>query len=213
VARTLARKRKKNVKTNSDEVVTDQIYTSLDPKDKSTHNVFGDSVKQVLELYVEQIGNNLQRQSERNVPQTRFSQGLTKNEHMVKACEEQGILLLLLLFLSSTADSTLLTSDKDELESMGVKRLSNYIGTIEHMILFEEFMKCTSGVTKRDLDTVHTFVCPLMERYKETVDRDKGNQLKIIKFHLMMHVPDDIRRFGLAANFSSGPNEPTQIAL
>jgi hypothetical protein len=46
-----------------------------------------------------------------------------------------------------------------------------------------------------------------MSRFKETVDRQQGNQRKIFKFHLMLHVIDDIRRFGLPPNFSSGPSK------
>lgn len=160
-----------------------------------------------MEKYADVLASDLQHQSERGGARTRFTHGITKNDHMVKACEEQGILFLFMLFLASTAGSSILTDAKDEFKGLGVDRMSTFVGTLEHMILFEEFMKCTTGVKEEELRLVEKFIPPLMQRYKSTIDRQRGNQLKIVKFHLMLHVVDDIRRFGVSANFSSGPSE------
>ena len=183
------------------------VYKSAKNEDKSRLNVFNKKVRKILEEYSSFIGPLLQRQSDRNLPRTRFAQGISRNKTMVKACEEQGVLLIILLFLSSTAGSTILTDAKDEMKILGVDRLSNYIGTIEHMLLFEEFMKYTPGHSSDDLDLVQQFMPPLMHRLKVTVDRQSGNQMKLIKFHLLLHVVDDIRRFGTPQNYSSGPSE------
>ena len=185
----------------------DVVWEPIDQEDQSRLNVFNNKIISIVEDYAEIIGTLLQRQSERNLTRTKFTQGITKNQSMIKACEEQGVLLLLLLFLSSTAGSTVLTDPKDEHKFLGKARMSTFIGTFEHMILFEEFMKSTKLLPERTLRLIEDFIPPLMTRFKNTIDRQEGNQMKIIKFHLMLHVVDDIRRFGLPPNFSTGPSE------
>ena len=210
-AKQATKRGQKNKKNNSKRKEPPQsnetIYEPPATDEQSRLNVFNKLTNDVVEAYAEIMGFHLQRQSERQLPRSKFSQGITKNESMVKACEEQGILLLFMLFLSSTAGSTVLTDAKDALKGMGGERLSNYIGTLEHMILFEEFMKVTNGYDNPTLNMIDDFIPPLMERFKKTVDRQNGNQMRIIKFHLMLHVVDDIRRFGLPSNFSTGPSE------
>ena len=46
-----------------------------------------------------------------------------------------------------------------------------------------------------------------MDKYVATVDRQTGNGMNLIKTHAPLHMPEDIRLFGCAANFDSGPLE------
>lgn len=54
---------------------------------------------------------------------------------------------------------------------------------------------------------LHKFMPLLLNTYKETVNRQVGCQMKIIKFHLPIHFASDIQRFGSMKNFDTGIGE------
>jgi hypothetical protein len=70
-----ARKRKRKqsrLVPDRDSANIESQYNAADKDDKSTRNVFHKQNKEILEAYAAQIGSILQRQSDRNVPRTKF---------------------------------------------------------------------------------------------------------------------------------------------
>ena len=51
------------------------------------------------------------------------------------------------------------------------------------------------------------FLPVFMEKYKNTIKRTKGNGMKIIKFHMMTHLCNDILRLGPPRVFYGGVGE------
>jgi len=51
-----------------------------------------------------------------------------------------------------------------------------------------------------------------MQLFSSVVDRQEGNGNCTVKFHLPMHLIDDIKRFGVPANWDEGIGEHNPIA-
>ena len=46
-----------------------------------------------------------------------------------------------------------------------------------------------------------------MKEYKNTCRRRIGNNMKLVKFHMLLHIIDDIKRLGSPQNTNGGPCE------
>ena len=51
------------------------------------------------------------------------------------------------------------------------------------------------------------FLPTFMEKYKETINRTKGNGMKIVKYHMMPHLCNDILRHGPPRVYYGGVGE------
>jgi hypothetical protein len=89
---------------------------------------------------------------------------------------------------------------------LGEKRSAQYLHLFELMLLLENF--CKSDEQKRSSILLLKQIMPsILETLKNTVDRQSGNRMKIIKFHLPLHFADDMLKFGIMANYDSGIGE------
>ena len=121
---------------------------------------------------------------------------LKKNAH-----EIQGVLLLVALTLVTRFGRT--TMDK----LLGSERAMTWLGTIEQLMMWEEFLKKEDGFNRADMRPIKKFVPAVLDRFKRTINRTHGNALKIIKFHLPLHLVEDILQFGAPENSNTGPSE------
>ncbi len=174
--------------------------------EKSQQSVFSPEMQKKVELVAAHFMRELKHQSEKDLPRTQFAQGITKHDAMLKGCEEQGILLLILLVMSSTAGSATLFCSTNN-PAIDPDIYSRLLGTIEIMVGFEEFLEIKRPLSSNDIANVRIYIPAMLERFKETVDRQTGMGLKIVKFHMILHIIWDILRHGLPANYDSGPGE------
>lgn len=192
---------------NEDQEINDALEQI--PMEESTtsssRHVFSESMCSKVEIIAAHFMNELRHQSLRDLPRTMFAQGITANHSMIKGCEEQGILLLMILVMSCSAGSQIFVGDQRP--QVDIVTYSKVLGTMERMISFEEFLEIKTPLHRRDIDIVSGYIPALMQRYKETVSRTEGMGLKIIKFHMLLHLTDDIKRHGLPSNYDSGPGE------
>lgn len=140
-------------------------------------------------------GRYLQHQSDRELPRTLFNANYVtiakKNAH-----EVAGILIVFLLIFSSTEGENKL--DK----SLGDGRSSSFIHIFELLLMLENFCK-QHNHARRDLLISEKGIPLVMTTIKNTLNRQEGHGMKIIKFHLMVHFSRDILRFGSMRNFDS----------
>ena len=76
------------------------------------------------------------------------------------------------------------------------------------MLQFEKKFKLPSH-KRADIRQAKRIMPKFMELIKRTFDRTDGQGMKIIKFHDLIHIMDDILRFGSHQNYNSGPSEHT----
>ena len=60
---------------------------------------------------------------------------------------------------------------------------------------------------KKSVLQMDLFLPVFMEKYKSTIRRNKGHGLKIIKFHMMKHLCNDILRLGPPRVYYGGVGE------
>jgi hypothetical protein len=84
-------------------------------------------------------GALLSRQSDRNLPRTKFSQGITTDAKL-RGHEESGALLVILLMLSLTRTSFHIVHK----QKLNKERAAAYIHLIESMLMIEQWTKQTT---------------------------------------------------------------------
>ena len=172
----------------------------------STHYVFGEAgdMTTTANKFCHEIGHSLMRQSYRNLPKTHFGNGYLPNPKEMqkdkdasthKRCgnEMPGVILSILLFLlcDSIIDGVRV--------SMGAELWSSWIDLLSVLMLTDHWMK-KSTYTEEELVRTTEFLKAFMNSYKKTVNRTEGRQMRIIKFHLNLHVVDTVRQFGAIRN-------------
>ena len=174
----------------------------------STNYVFPPKDQPVINETCRTIGYKLQRQSDRSLPRTHFPSGYLpklsnkKDQKTSKKCghEMPGVILCLLLFL-------LMDANYHHYEPpMSENDLNAYLQAFEILLLMDQWMKQES-FSQEELTLAGDFIPKMMTSYKAAVDRQTGNGMKIIKFHLMTHVVDTIQRFGAIRNVYGGVGE------
>jgi hypothetical protein len=174
------------------------VYVAPNPDEVTGRFVMSDAMKIEIDVIAKTYGRMLQHQSDRNLPRTYFANGIS-SETKKSAHEQQGVLLLLLIILCSKEGDLF---DK----KMGKPRCGSFIALIEQMLLFEEWIKGHS-YSSSELREVREYIPRLLELYKRVINRQAGVGMNFVKFHLPLHLVDDIVRFGAPANYSSGPGE------
>ena len=154
------------------------------------------------------FGRQLQHQSDRNLPRTYFPKGITPSndkkglmtKKKISAHEEPGVIVLLLLMLCSS------WGDKTLNDLMGGSRLASFIHLFELLLMYEEILK-VHEISRRKAKQLAIYTPLFLDHFKRTVNRYAGMGCNFIKFHLPLHISDDILRNGVCQNSSSGPGE------
>ena len=165
----------------------------------SRRNVFKDTYAKKFDKLTRRYGKYLMHQSNRNLPRTHFYTNYTSTGYK-NASELTGMLIVFLMVFSTKEGEIILDTN------LGEARTSQYIHLFEVMLMLENFCKAE----KHERAMVRSFkkmIPYILYYYKTTLNRQEGNQMKIIKFHLPLHFADDILRFGSMANFDSSIGE------
>jgi len=154
-----------------------------------------------------QYGELYARQSDRDLPKTKFSGGIRKGK--LQAKEYTGILLVLLTAIQCRAGQDLLT-DEDKTASNAAfieeGRYSDWIELLDRLLQWEAWLK-SDEMVRRDVERSFEKHRHLMYQYKKVARRKKGMGLKIFKFHGIMHMSQDIINFGVPSVYDTGPME------
>jgi hypothetical protein len=89
---------------------------------------------------------------------------------------------------------------------MGEEVFSGYLRMMTLLLFVESYLNFEE-YEEYEVLLLQIYLPHFMEQYKDVVDRQSGNGMKIIKFHLMLHLTNEIRRFGAPRNFYSGVGE------
>jgi hypothetical protein len=180
-------------------------------EDKEGNSLFTKTSNPPFEAIAFAISKQLKHQSDRTLPRTHFTQGITENFAKLTGSEETGILLLILLALCTTAADTMFTEDKGNMPTfIGIFRLSQWVGTLERFLQLEQWSKDTEntiGHTERDLKKIEKYIPKLIQRFKDTIERRTGLGTKLVKLHLLMHVVECHRKYGRPDNFNTAYGE------
>ena len=149
------------------------------------------------------IGKLFARQSDRNLPKTQFGNGIQKGKLMGK--EMTGVLLLLAAVLQTSAGKKILKSGKNS-------KFKRDIVYEDWVLLLETLLQWEAYLTQDRMEKKHLPKLEKKNRYvmyliKKVLKRTKGMGLKLVKFHALMHMVDDMTNFGVPMVYDSGSNE------
>jgi hypothetical protein len=160
------------------------------------------SAKEINAL-AQEIGRHLQKQSDRNKPRTKFAHGILKGKLMAK--EYTGVMLVMASMLQSEEGKKMLMSGrKKDMRQTG--RLLDWVLLIETLIQWEAYLNLPrlERIHVQRLKKKHQFLLFLL---KKVGARKTGMGFKVMKFHAVLHLAQDIEMFGVPMVVDTGSNE------
>jgi hypothetical protein len=142
------------------------------------------------------------RKSDRSLPGTSFSNGIRGGGKMM-AKEYRGILLIMLALFRSTKGREIINSYREfKLETSK----DDWILLIELLLEWEAYLNepRMEVYHLRRLQKKHRYLMYLMRKIAK---RSAGMGLKLLKFHLILHLSEDILQFGVPLEFDTAANE------
>ncbi len=141
------------------------------------------------------------RQSDRTMPGTSFTKGIQVGKLMGK--DYRGVLVIILAMVNSTKGRAILQKYRNFKKESD---LDDWILLVETMLEWESYL----NEPRMDLKTVkrlgqkHRYIMYLM---RKVAQRNKGMGLKLTKFHMILHIMDDILEFGVPLEYDTSANE------
>ena len=148
-------------------------------------------------------GKLFSRQSDRTMPGTAFSRGIMAGKLMAK--DYRGVLLIILAIVRSSHGRTLLKRKK-MFRDAHETALDDWILLVELMLEWEAYLNEPRMQVKhvKRLEKKHRYIMYIMRRVAQ---RTKGMGLKLLKFHTILHIWEDIIEFGVPLEFDTSANE------
>ena len=162
-----------------------------------TSSALAEDINALATMY----GKLLTRQSDRTLPSTNFTKGIRKGKLMAKMY--RGVLLIIAAVLRSEKGAALLMKRRKFGKESG---LHDWCLLTELLLEWEAFLNLKQ-MTRRHvirLRKKHRFIMYVM---KSIANRESGMGLKLMKFHAILHLVEDILLYGVPTEFDTGSNE------
>ena len=158
---------------------------------------------QELNSLAQEVGNLLTRQSDRNKPRTKFAKGILKGKLMAK--EFTGVLLVLAAMLQCEKGKDLLSGARRKgFRAEG--QIPDWVLLVETLLQWEAYLNLPKMDRKhvQRLKNKHRYLLYLLKRVG---NRQEGMGFKVVKFHAVLHLAQDILMYGVPMNVDTGSNE------
>jgi hypothetical protein len=154
-----------------------------------------------INALAQQYGDKFARQSERDMPKCKFSQGIQKGKLM--ANEFRGILLVMAAVIRSEKGQTLLRGNKNFSDPRDIE---NWGLLVEMVLEWEAFLN-EPEMTHKHIYALRTKNRYIMYLVKKVTRRNEGMGWKLMKFHVIIHMWLDILLYGVPKEVDTGSNE------
>jgi len=166
-------------------------------------NFVGESaeVAQDINGLAKAYGKIFSHQSDRSFGSTNFSKGIKEGKLMAK--DYRGVLLNMAAVLQSTKGRELLHTKRRFKQD---ESKDDWILLVEMLLEWEAYLN-EPKMFKKDVKRLkekHKYIMYLM---KKVAKRTKGMGLKIMKYHAILHMVDDIQLYGVPLEFDTAANE------
>jgi hypothetical protein len=174
-----------------------------------------------IDSFVSQVREDIRQSVRKEFPTCNFAHGVTTLK-MTTAQEKSGMLMMLVIVSNLTAGKDLLCQSMKEgkqtlSKAIGEQKLNNFRALFEMLLTFEAWMKRDSYWKTSDRQTpkqAYAKIKEMLTMIKVHAPRKEDtNGWNITKFHEMLHVVDDINRFGSPKNTDAGPCESNHKVL
>jgi hypothetical protein len=146
-------------------------------------------------------GKLFARQSDRTMPFTAFSKGINVGKLMAK--DYRGVLLIMLAIFRSSKGRSILRKNRNFKKESD---LDDWVLLLELMLEWESYLNEPKMYTKhvKRLEKKHRYIMYIV---RKVARRQKGMGLKLMKFHAILHICQDIIEFGVPLEFDTSANE------
>ncbi len=150
----------------------------------------------------QEYGFLISQQSDCDLPITRFANGIKRGKLM--ANEYPGILLCMAAVLHSTEGRALLGTRREHFGEEAA--LHDWSQLVETLLQWERWLKSPTMEKKhvRLAEKKHRYIMYLI---RSVAKRSRGMEFKLMKFHGIVHMADDILNFGIPMEVDMGSNE------
>jgi hypothetical protein len=157
----------------------------------------------VINALAKIYGKLFARQSDRTMPGTAFSNGIQVGKLMAK--DYRGVLLIMLAIVRSSKGRKILRKKK-VFKDKDNTALNDWILLIELMLEWEAFLNEPRMYVKdvKRLKKKHRYIMYIMCKVAQ---RTAGMGLKLLKFHMILHIWEDIIQNGVPLEFDTSANE------
>ncbi len=188
---------------------TDLLHAFLEGILKYSMGIIFDSsltarMKVEVDKIVDRCFANNRNSQRKFFPRTNFRKGFT-NLTLLTACEWEGVCFTVMI-LSMMKNASFFV---DAIES-NLCTFADLMELLEALLTFHAWCKCRDSFrcsTQDDIDDIRHSIATLLDMVKSRFPRNVGNGWDLQKFHELLHVPDDIFRFGSPRNTDAGPGE------
>jgi hypothetical protein len=154
-----------------------------------------------INALAQQYGDKFGRQSERDMPKCKFSQGIQKGKLM--ANEFRGVLLVMAAIIRSSKGQALLMKNKNFCDP---KDIDNWGNLVEMVLEWEAFLN-ESEMTFKHIYALRKKNRYIMYLIKKVTRRHEGMGWNLMKFHVIIHMWLDIWLYGVPKEVDTGSNE------
>jgi Plavaka transposase len=160
------------------------------------------------------VGDRLGRQSDRNMPRTHFPNGFCSSSGFM-AEEMPGCLLVMLFTFHTSRYREIFSSRSKYRNEMGLgntAHITDWITLVTSLLQWHAWLK-QDTIPKTLVNKSKMATKWLMRQFKFIAPRPTGMKNNTIKFHLVLHLADDILDHGVPQNFNSSFAESAHISL
>ena len=166
-------------------------------KHMGEHSQLANDINGIATMY----GKLMTRQSEKDLPATNFSKGIQKGRLMGR--EFRGVLLIMAAVLRSTGGYERLYRKRTFGKETGLR---DWQLLVELLLEWEAYL-CEKQMNRSHimrLGKKHRFILYII---RNVARRSTGMGLKVMKFHAVTHMIQDILLYGVPTEFDTGSNE------
>lgn len=181
-----------------------------DKKKRGPNHVFSPAAQAVAEKAMMIWGVLLQQQSDRSLYRTHFPQGPLSTAKL-NCHEYPGIILLYLLFLSSTLGEQFLGGKRDKTgkvqnraDSFSTKaligdvRVMMWVICFQDLLLNDQFMRSRT-MSKSTLDTYANYLPIRLDHFLSTIHTEEEEVSVRLKQHAPVHIVEQIKKHGVGS--------------
>jgi hypothetical protein len=97
-------------------------------------------------------------------------------------------------------------------DEFGIDQVKHWILLLEPHVLIKEFLKQKSFY-KKDVVVLQNWLPEFLAFLSNVVNRQHTAKMKLLKFHLMTHIPSDIIKWGIPSAYNSATGESNHKML
>ena len=156
----------------------------------------------LVDTWAKRVGKHLQHQSDRNLPRTYFPNGIS-GATKLNGHEYVGVILVLALLLRMDGPRKTILKYQ---ETMTVKILDQWANLFELCVCWRKWLQ-SENIPKEEAIRSKKAHIKLVEMVIKYAGRQEGNEWKIIKLHMMLHIHTNLIDFAVPLNIDTSVPE------